>query len=207
MTKKLPANQCFALRPGGTPQEISRGQARAAGTAPGWAAERAVPQRGIEEVFLRRTPHSSSATTRRLGPFSSMPRWGTEPPGTVSGGGVRWGRTCPRLISSGVPPGRELGVSARSAYAVQSSVEYFTAPLPPQPWRPGRSRSALVAVPRCVHRVAVVSRNLPCSEWLWLRSNQSASVTRRGRASSAFPEAPRRCLQAAVAPAIRTGVR
>ncbi len=43
--------QRFAPRPGGTPQEISRGQARAAGAAPGWAAKRAMPQRGIEEVF------------------------------------------------------------------------------------------------------------------------------------------------------------
>ena len=43
--------QRLALGPGGTPQEISRGQARAAGAAPGWATTRAMPQRGIEEVF------------------------------------------------------------------------------------------------------------------------------------------------------------
>ncbi len=43
--------QRFALRPGGTPQEINRGQARAAGAAPGCAAELTMPQRGIEEVF------------------------------------------------------------------------------------------------------------------------------------------------------------
>ena len=41
-----------------------------------------------------------------LGPFSAMPRWGTETLSDASGGGVRWQRTCPRLISCGVPPGR-----------------------------------------------------------------------------------------------------
>ena len=44
--------QRFALRPGGTPQEISRGHARAAGAAPGCTVERAMPQRGIEEFAL-----------------------------------------------------------------------------------------------------------------------------------------------------------
>ncbi len=38
-----------------------------------------------------------------------MPRWGIEALGAVSGGPRPLARTCPRLISSGVPPGRETG--------------------------------------------------------------------------------------------------
>ena len=53
--------QRLALRPGGTPQEISRGQARAAGAAPGCAAKRPMPQRGIEEVFGGVLPATFSA--------------------------------------------------------------------------------------------------------------------------------------------------
>ena len=56
---------------------------------------------GASEKFWRRPSRSLAATTRRHrpirppairqhpGPFSSMPRWGTEPRGTGSGGGVR----------------------------------------------------------------------------------------------------------------------
>ena len=50
-------------------------------------------------------------------------------------------RTCPRLISSGVPPGREQSVPASTAYAVERSSEYSTAPLPPHALRPGTGRA------------------------------------------------------------------
>ena len=69
------------------------------------------------------------------GPFSSMPRWGTEPLSTVSEGRRPLVRTCPRLISSGVPPGREAGVPTHSTYAVRRLSEYSAAPVPPQPLR------------------------------------------------------------------------
>ncbi len=46
-------------------------------------------------------------------------------------------RTCPRLISSGVPPGRGLGVPARAAYAARRSSEYSIASLPPHVLRRG----------------------------------------------------------------------
>ena len=162
LTASRRPNKCrqrLALRPGRTPQEISRGQARPAGAATGCAAERAMPQRGIEEVFGGVLP-------------AAMP-----PPLVVSGHFLRChvghgvtrhgfrgrrplGRTCPRLISSGVPPGREPCGLAHSAYAVPRSSAYSAAPLPPHALRPGRSRSALVtAPPLCVHRVAVVRQN------------------------------------------------
>ena len=111
----------LAVRPGGTPQEISRGQARASGRRPRLARRTGHAPAGHRRNFGWRPPRSIAATTRRLGPigqpgigqqpgpFSSMPRWGTEPLGTVSGGRRPLARTCFRLISSGVPPGRETG--------------------------------------------------------------------------------------------------
>ena len=63
-------------------------------------------------------------------------------------------RTCPRLISSGVPPGREPGIPARSAYAVPRSSEYSAAPLPLPAATGGRSRSASAA-PLGIHRISV----------------------------------------------------
>ena len=102
--------QRCALRPGGTPEEISRGQARAAGAAPGFAAEPARPQRGIEEILLAAS--SAQHFRQRLSPraiFFDAP---------LGHGAIRHGlrgrrplrRTCPRLICSGVPLGRGPGV-------------------------------------------------------------------------------------------------
>ena len=60
------------------------------------------------------------------------------------------GRPCPRLIASGVPPGRGPGVAASGAGAVRRSSETSAAPVPPRTLRPGRSRSGLVAAsPLC----------------------------------------------------------
>ena len=66
----------LALGPGGTPQEISRGQARAAGAAPGCGTERAMPQWGIEEAFWtvrRRGQVGPSAISQHSGPFLRCP--------------------------------------------------------------------------------------------------------------------------------------
>ena len=99
--------QRLAFRPGGTPQEISRGQARASGRRPRLPRQTGHAPAGHRRSFWWRPPRSISATTRRLGPngqpvigrhpgpLSSMPRWGPEPLGTVSGGGVRWRRLAP----------------------------------------------------------------------------------------------------------------
>ena len=157
-TGRRPKNcrQRLALRPGGTPQEISRGQVRPSGRGPRLRHRTGHAPAGHRRSFWWRPPHSIPVTPRRLGSFSSMPRWGTESRGPVSGGGVRWGRTCPRLISSGVPPGREPGVPAHSGHAVLRSSEYFAVSFPIQALRLGRSRPALVpALPRCVHPISV----------------------------------------------------
>ena len=77
-----------ALRPGGTPQEISRGQARPSGRGPRLRRRTHHAPAGHRRIFwqCRQCPPGSiSATIPRLGPFSSMPRWGLEPPSTVSG--------------------------------------------------------------------------------------------------------------------------
>ena len=91
-----------AFGPGGTPQEISRGQVRASGRRPRKPSREARCPSGASEKFLasavpQRLRHRSSPRTGRAArdrppsrAISSMPRWGTEPRGTDSGGGVRW---------------------------------------------------------------------------------------------------------------------
>ena len=145
-------NKCrqrLALRPGGTPQEISRGQARPAGAAPGCAAERAMPQRGIEEVFGGVLPAAMPPPLVVSGHFLRCP---------VGHGVTRHGfrgrrplgRTCPRLISCGVPPGREPGVPAPARRSAEV-VRIFRRSLAAPPAATGdRPRSALAAAPpRC----------------------------------------------------------
>ena len=58
----------LALRPGGTPQEISRGQVHASGRGPRSPRRTGHAPAGHRRSFWRREPRSFSATTRRLGP-------------------------------------------------------------------------------------------------------------------------------------------
>ena len=70
-----PPQKCrhrLAVRPRGTPQEISRGQARASGRSPGCHAKRAMPQRGIEEIFGGGRPGASPP------PLVGSSRWGSQ---------------------------------------------------------------------------------------------------------------------------------
>ena len=117
---RLPEN-CLGRRtfgPGGTPQEISRGKPAPAGAAPGCHAKRAMPQRGIGEVFgvaraaVFRPPLVASGRSGRSRATSIPDHFFDAPLGhgaTLLGfrGRRPLAQTCPRLISSGVPPGRK----------------------------------------------------------------------------------------------------
>ena len=111
----------LALRPGGTPQEISRGQARASGRGPRSPRRTGHAPAGHRRSFWRRPPPPAS-----LSPLVASGRSGCRRLASIPGhffdaplghGATRYGfrgrrpltRTCPRLISSGVPPGREPG--------------------------------------------------------------------------------------------------
>ena len=69
--------RCLAPRPGGMPQEISRGQARISGRGPGCRVKRAMPQRGIGDAFgARPSPRAEvgpTAMVRHPGPFLRCP--------------------------------------------------------------------------------------------------------------------------------------
>ena len=112
-TSRPPENgrRRLALRPGGTPQEISRGQARASGRGPRWPRRTGHAPAGHRRNFWRRSARSVSVTARRLGQagqfFDAPLGHGATPHGFR--GRRPLTRTCPRLISSGVPPGRETG--------------------------------------------------------------------------------------------------
>ena len=127
----------LALRPGGTPQEISRGQARASGRGPRLPRRTGQAPAGPRRNFWRRPPRSRSATTRRLGPigtpvivqhrgpFSSMPRWGTEPLGTFSGGYVR----CRGLAPGQSPPASLRDRKRAATYWPRRSRRWSVCPL------------------------------------------------------------------------------
>ena len=124
------------LVPEGHRRKLAGGKNAPAGAAPGCRAERAMPRRGIEEIS-RAVGHAASLQpfggSRPAGdqfpepstaigpqncrPISSMPRWGTG--ATPQGGrGLRpLPRTCPRLISAGVPPGRKTCLPSHQAKA------------------------------------------------------------------------------------------
>ena len=71
---RLPEN-CLGRRtfgPGGTPQEISRGQARASGRGPRLPRQTGHAPAGHRRSFWRRPRRSVSATTRRLGPVGPL---------------------------------------------------------------------------------------------------------------------------------------
>ena len=109
------------LVPEGRRRKLAGGKPAPAGAAPGCHAKRAMPQRGIGEVFgvarpaLFRPPLVASGRSGRQR-ATSIPGHFFDAP--LGHGATRNGfrgrrplaRTCPRLISSGVPPGREPGV-------------------------------------------------------------------------------------------------
>ena len=69
-TASRPSKNCrqrFALRPGGTPQEISRGQARVSGRGPRLPCRTGHAPAGHRRSFWRHPPCTLTATVRRLG--------------------------------------------------------------------------------------------------------------------------------------------
>ena len=111
------------LVPEGRRRKLAGGKPAPAGAAPGCHAKRAMPQRGIGEVFgvaraaAFRSPLVASGRSDRQR-ATSIPGHFFDAP--LGHGATRHGfrgrrplvRTCPRLISSGVPPGRESVVHA-----------------------------------------------------------------------------------------------
>ncbi len=110
----------WLLVPEGHRRRLAGGKPAPAGAAPGRPAERGLPQRGIGEVFAVVRPATSPPLSVASG------RSGRRPSPTIHGhffdaplghGATRHrnrgprplAQTGPRLISSGVPPGREPG--------------------------------------------------------------------------------------------------
>ena len=114
------------FRPGGTPEEISRGQVRGSGRRPRnprrvapcpggaskkWAGMLAARKHGFGPALAARPAECAARRRRRCGGWlrrktSSMPRWGMAH-SAWRPGRHPLARACPRLISCGVPPGRE----------------------------------------------------------------------------------------------------
>ena len=114
------AADLWLLVPEGHRRNLAGGKPAPAGAAPGCHAERAMPQRGIGEVFFGGRPAAPSPTpvaSGRLGRqrMAGIPAHFFDAP--LGHGATRHSfrgrrpllRTCPRLMSSGVPPGRETG--------------------------------------------------------------------------------------------------
>ena len=120
----------FVLRPGGTPQEISRGQARSAGAAPGCAAERSMPQRGIEEVFGVACTAAFPRPAVASGHFLRCPV-GARSDAARYPGAASAGADLPPANLLRRPSGTGPGVSVRTTRAVRRSSEYSAAPSPP----------------------------------------------------------------------------
>ena len=141
------------LVPEGHHRKLAGGKPAPAGAAPGHRGQRTLPQRGIGEVFVGGFSAASSlpavASGRSgCGRVSGLPAHFFDAPlgqGTTPLGfrGLRPQlRTCPRLISSGVPPGRPI-----SGHVLRQVV--------PTAW--------LLPIPSCPARLAACSLLLPLS--------------------------------------------
>ena len=129
--------------PEGHRRKLAGGKPAPAGAAPGCHTERVMPQRGIGEVLVVGCPAVSPP------PLVAPGRSGGQRSATFPGhffdaplghGTARHGfrgrrplaRTCPRLISSGVPPGPETGGRAltnenhRREHGVPNSFRFFS---------------------------------------------------------------------------------
>ena len=111
------AADAWLLVPEGRRRKLAGGKPARAGAAPGCHARRAMPQRGIGERFWIGHPHPSppplvASDRSNCERLAGIPDYFFEAPlghrATHHGfrGRRPLARTCPRLISSGVPPGR-----------------------------------------------------------------------------------------------------
>ena len=154
-TSRPPENgrRRLALCPGGTPQEISRGQARASGRGPRLSRRTGHAPAGHRRSFFGGRLAASAPPLVASGKsgrqrLSRIPGLFFDAP--LGHGAIRHGfrgrrplaRTCPRLISSGVPPGRETG--GRALTKGNPRREH------------GVPTHSDVAPPRCVPRISVV---------------------------------------------------
>ena len=110
----------WLLVPEGRRRKLTGGKPAPAGAAPGCPAERAMPRRGIGEVFGVARPAAAPpplAASGRSGRQRSVRIQAHFFDAPLGHGATRHGfrgrrpqaRTCPRLISCGVPPGRKPG--------------------------------------------------------------------------------------------------
>ncbi len=92
-------------RPGGTPEEISRGQVRTSGRRPRKRCRLDPCPNGASKKMARGDEGGRKCCGDTPQKTSSMPRWGMAR-SAAQPGAAPAARTCPRLISCGVPPGR-----------------------------------------------------------------------------------------------------
>ncbi len=157
-----------ARRPGGTPQEISRGQARPSGRGPRLTRLTRHAPAGHRRSFWRGPPRNFSSTARRLGRIGP-PVIGPHPgaflrcpagarshlarfPGAASAGAALPPANILRC-PSGTGTGRRdsfgaRAVSARSGLASAKAREIPNAPAVMSPLRPGTGRAPLWLRPR-----------------------------------------------------------
>ena len=108
-------------------RKLAWGKPAPAGAAPVCAAKRTMPQRGIEEVFGGVLPAAFPPAVVAAGLFLRCPA-GARRQAAPFPGATSAGADLLRLISSGIPPGREPRVLAGSAAIVRRSAETFGAP-------------------------------------------------------------------------------
>ena len=123
---RAPWSAAPSLVPEGRQRRLAGGKAARADAAPGGRRENAMPRRGIGEKY----PNSFARTfhSRRLAFFDAPPGRGP-----ICGGyrGPRpLPRTCPRLISCGVPPGRGAGVPPAAAAISPGALDFAHASVP-----------------------------------------------------------------------------
>ena len=158
------------LGPGGTPKEISRGQARASGRSPRLSCQTRHAPAGHRRNLWRRPSRCVSTTARCLGQIASptiarhpspflrcpagAPDFSPRFPGAASAAadlppanllrcpsGTENGR---QLTDSAIPRCEDFGaraVPARSGHAPATVLEISTAPAPMLPLRPGTGRA------------------------------------------------------------------
>ena len=149
----------WLLVPEGRRRILAGGKPARAGAAPGCHAKRAMPQRGIEETFWGGRaaaflpPPVASGRPNREHSAGIPDHFFDAPLGhRANCDGFRGRRplprTCPRLISSGVPPGRKAGESSQEGETLGAGYAF---------------QSLLVAaLPRIVHCISTLQQNRPC---------------------------------------------
>ena len=163
----------LAFGPGGTPQEISRGQARASGRGPRLPRRTGYAPAGHRRSFWRRPPRNLSATTRRLWQIGS-PAMGQRPGPVLRcpAGARRHSARFPGAASAGadLPPANLLRRPSGTGTG-RPRTDHGN-------HRRGKATPThtVAAPPRCVHRVSVVISQFPTA-WLRIRTAPFSFLT------------------------------